>query len=193
MAGLLILSGALSQYDQAVDTDWSQTRLQKLGQVFFSWFLEKKMWTFSEGHHQCWWVLTSFHSQPQVQKGMRKEVSVLIPVNAFHRRKGFGLRNQQVSPLNIPHNASIDIMGPKMLQTVLALLLIHVSHCSSLKSHTLVHRPMLDVCYSPAQRAALPNVLSPYLDKVLGVLSALQGCPCFSLRQLACCGHPELI
>lgn len=132
-------------------------------------------------------------SQPTPGSERDEKRGVLTPVNAFHRRKGFGLRNQRVSPLNIPHNASVNIMGPKMLQTVLALLLIHVSHCSWLKSHTLVHRPMLDVCYSPAQRAALPNVLSPCLDKVLGVLSALQGCPCFSPRQLACCGHPELI
>ena len=80
--------------------------------------------------------MTCFRSKPQVQKGMRKEVSVLIPVNTFHRRKGCGSTNQQASPLNIPHNAAVDIRGLKTLETVPALLPIHVSLCSWLESHT---------------------------------------------------------
>lgn len=55
---------------------------------------------------------------------MRKEVSALIPVNNFHERKGFGVQNQQATPLNIPHNATVATMVPKTLETILELLLL---------------------------------------------------------------------
>lgn len=93
---------------------------------------------------------------------MRKEVSGLLAVNNFHRRKGFGARNQQATPLNIPHNVTVDLTRPKTLETVLELLLLLLLRSPAAYGRSLTrgvfsahHAALMEPCLASGEPAAL--------------------------------------